>query len=227
MLGRILRDIQWYSSEQLFGETITSIVRALGPDSPEELLLEYVLAFATAGVGTYIRNAIRLRRIYKWKKHWLAAARKSGAAKKIGNVAETLNKARRITAGEKILTSNRGRRGFDLLSYAGEGKEAKLLIDEVKDISGKVGYGRFKTLGADWSDEIRNAIGWADDALKENLSKKKITAETFETLRKQLLEREFTVRIVPGTEETIVTDEILEMIRKDIPRAKVLLYPLE
>jgi hypothetical protein len=164
MLGRILRDIQWYSSEQLFGETITSIIKALGPESPEELLLNYVLAAATAAVGTWASKALKARKLRKVltesSERLLKAADDAKATFKIGSLGELTFEARMRAEGAIIIKTQYGTRegvmkGFDRGLIFGKGKDAKVVIAEVKHWETKeIAYKDLTALGSNYKETL-------------------------------------------------------------------------
>lgn len=93
------------------------------PQSAQELIWEYIFVATTAGLGVILTKVLQARKFKKvmqaWKKGILRGkktikdtrtakriarfAKKRGWAKKKGLIAETLNRARRKLAGERII----------------------------------------------------------------------------------------------------------------------------
>ncbi|MEA2572468.1 MAG: hypothetical protein QOI24_4469 [Acidobacteriota bacterium] len=88
-----------------------------------------------------------------------------------GEGAEALAKSIASEGGESIIESQFQRgaasRGFDFLSFTGEGASARLLINEVKREAGRVGSRRFTTFGLGRSGErtFREAIAVAQQRI--------------------------------------------------------------
>lgn len=238
LFKKVLDNPILFADEAILGETATSIIYALRPESVEGLIWEYVFAVGTAALSVAItaflaaRRARRARKALKaWKMATARAKRKTGIIARSGKFLEKMNKVQRIAKGEKIIFSSKTKRGFDLVSYTGRGRKAKLFLDECKNwgkkfIRGKT-YGkkkipisRLKTLVK--KSEYNLSVRKAKNSLKKLLSCGQIDKETYGALFHQLESKTFTIRVVPGPDAK-VTNTVMSKLSEHFKKAKVIL----
>ncbi|MDP9191460.1 MAG: Ig-like domain-containing protein [Acidobacteriota bacterium] len=117
-----------------------------------------------------------------------------------GNAMETLARQGARDAGETIIETQFRRgaatRGFDFLSFSGEGANARLFINEVKHEGGRVGSRRFTSFGLG-----RSGMQTFDDAFRvaqQRIARAGFDRATQEALLGQLRSRTARIRLIGG-----------------------------
>ena len=86
-------------------------------------------------------------------------------------------------------------------------------------------HGSLKTLGANYSRALKNAVKTAEQEILTMFMKDKIDDITKRSLLAQLKAKTFTVRLVPGPDAKF-TAEVIELLKDDLPRAIIKVDPL-
>jgi len=230
---KVLSNPMLYADESILGKTATAIIYALRPQSEEELLWEYVIAAATAGLGVIIKTALAARRAKKviklYKIGSTRGARATGVIMRAGRRLENFNVVKRLADGEILIDASKGKRGFDAITFTGKGRKAKLFIDEFKNFGQKFVRGatkgkkkipasRLKTLLK--PSEYKLAVKNTKTKLKQLLSSGAIDDDTYGVLFKKLNNKDFTIRLVPGPDAEFAP-EVIKEVQKSFGKAKV------
>jgi hypothetical protein len=69
LFKRVFDNLGWYSSEKLVGKTLTDIAKVMGPETPEDLILDILLQVIAVGITVYIgKTLIQARRLARAKR---------------------------------------------------------------------------------------------------------------------------------------------------------------
>ena len=114
---------------------------------------------------------------------------------------EQLAMALRRKAGETVIDSQvvkgAAKTGFDFLSVSGQGRNAKLVINEVKNVTGKVPTRNFTTFGLGDVSRAKSTVGNAvEQARKAIKNAPNIDSTTKDALLDQLRRGRFEVRVI-------------------------------
>jgi hypothetical protein len=229
-------------------------VYALKPETPEELLLEYVIAFATAGVGTYLSKVAKVRKLRKVlsasHKRLLEAARKPGLPSiKIGSLGEIAFEAHMRAEGAIVIQTQYGgqeirgigkvlEKGFDRGLIWPGGKNTRVVIAEVKHAGKAVSYDDLTALGSRYKTTLLKNKQVFIERIEETLKGERklypgMTAKdlekhrlSLETALGKLRSDDFEIMIAVK-DRTKADDALIDLLKSDFPGKKITIFKQE
>jgi hypothetical protein len=226
------------ADESILGKTITSIIYALKPQTPEELLLDFALGLlsgAASGLIKVARQSAKIRRasfaaFQRKTSRLLEVAKKEGFP--VGRVAQ--GRAGELAArwelshtyGYRTVRSGQywqgsAKKGFDMFAVRGKGKSARLALCPTQNL------GEAKAVVTRKLSELGLGPGGRTNFLQnaaelenriKSLAKVEIDEETCQALLRQLKDEMFDI-FVCVRDKSQVGEKVLDAIRQAFPRA--------